>query len=99
MPKKQVRTCADAPTTTAGLADALIAERQRGTSRPLPSGEALAELQKVLAWNDTHTAPTKKVSRAQAIEMLRKLGWTGESETSLDKVCREALGRRSYGTP
>lgn len=86
---------ADAPS----LADALIAERRRGTAKALPSEQALTELRKVLAYNDEHAAPTKKVSRAQTIAMLRSLGWTGESETALDRLCREALGRRSYGTP
>jgi hypothetical protein len=79
-------------------ADALIAKVRLGTSIAPPSSAAMAELRKVLAYNDATRAPTKRVSIDAAIEMLRGMGWQGSSKSSLDRVCRE-IGRRSYGTP
>jgi hypothetical protein len=90
--KKQTRVDATS------AADALIAKVSRGTSIAPPSPAALAELRKVLDYNDATRAPTKRVSAGSAIEMMRGMGWQGSSKTVLDRVCRE-LGRRSYGTP
>lgn len=77
-------------------ADALIAKASRGQHMTDPNPTALAELQKVLKYNDD--APHKrKVSAVAAVEMLHSFGWAG-SRQALDSLCRRSFGRRSYGT-
>jgi hypothetical protein len=78
-------------------ADALIAKASEGQHMADPSATALAELGKVLEYNDE--APHKRrVSAAAAIEMMQSLGWKG-SRQALDALCRRSFGRRTYGTP
>jgi hypothetical protein len=52
----------------------------------------------ILAYNDGAT-PNARVSREDAIKMLRAHGWEGASKEALNKLCRTKFGRRSYGTP
>lgn len=96
-PSARVRTDEPAPDPAA----ALIATVARGTARELPSPEAIAALAKLCEYND-HTAngPTKRVGSQAAIDMLQKhYGWMGASVSSLNSLCRQALGRKSWGTP
>lgn len=78
-------------------ADTLIEKASRGRVADEPSAAALAELQKVLQYNDS--APWgKRVSADAALDMLSSSGWD-HSRQALDALCRRRFGRRSYGTP
>lgn len=81
-------------------AAALIAKAQaKGvTSIPLPDAATLAELRKLVEYNDTATHKSR-VTIKDAIEFLRARGWNGGCKQALDRLCVSALGRRSYGTP
>ena len=81
-------------------ADALIAKVASGTMRAQPPPEALAALRKILTHNDATSAPNKRVGSQAAIDMLQEhYGWQGASISSLNTLCRRALGRKSWGTP
>jgi hypothetical protein len=100
-PKKHVRTqSTDARTAPSDPAAALIAAVERGTAKPLPSVEALAALQKLIAHNDSASAQVTRVGSAAAIDMLRThYGWSGSSIGALNGLCRRAFGRASWGKP
>ena len=89
MPAKKVRASADA----------LIQQARAASHAPAdPPAEALAELGKILAYNDCASA-TRRVSAQAAIDMLRAHGWTGTSRDGLSALCARRLGRRSYANP
>lgn len=95
MPKKQVRASADAPVGAA----ALIEAKQAARKLPAPSSAALTELRKLCDYNDGVAKMALRVSATDAVAMLRSRGWSGTARSALDSVCREHLGRRSYGSP
>ena len=75
-------------------AEDLIAKKAE--TFPMPSAEALVELQKILAHNDivgNYHSPNW-VSRLAVLDLLNSWGYPCTKE-KLEKVCR-ALGRRGY---
>lgn len=59
---------------------------------------ALAELRKLIEHNDSQSRPSMRVNAAQAIELLQSHGVKVSGRITLDRVCRERLGRKTYGT-
>lgn len=97
-PKSPAAEAPRSPAAPKGKAAALIAAIQsRGGSNATtpPNEEGMAELRAVLEHNDVCTWG-ERVSADAAIEMLRELGWTGSSITALNRLCRSALGRKSF---
>ena len=66
----------------------------------MPPPEAIEALRKLIAYNDETRAPTKRVGSQAAIDMLQKhYDWQGASISSLNLLCRQAFGRKSWGVP
>lgn len=98
MPKHTDRPSARVRTSADPVA-ALIDSARVGTTKALPPPEALDALRRICAYNDSETSPTKKVSMSSAVELLQtNYAWTGTSRSSLDSLCRRALGRKSWGS-
>lgn len=81
-----------------GAAAKLIAARRDWCMVPDPPDTAVDELSVLVKHNDS-VGVRLRVSSADAIEMLRGLGWAGHSRESLDSLCRRRLGRKTYATP
>jgi hypothetical protein len=61
------------------------------------SPEALAELKKLVAHNDRTTCNHLRVNARAAVELLQSYGVKVGGRITLDKICREHLGRKTYG--
>lgn len=81
-------------------ADALIATaKAKGESPiPLPDPKTLAELKRIVEYNDTATSRSR-VTVDDTIAFLRSRGWAGNCKQALVRVCVSALGRKSWGSP
>lgn len=80
------------PATSPISAADLIAQCERKAAmRNLPSEAALRELEAVMAHN-AKVARNARVTRAQAMELLRSHGWSG-GEQSFDALIRQQYGR------
>lgn len=81
-------------------ATALIREaaaRRRGIA--LPQGDWKTALQKLCDHNDSTSDRSKLVGVKKAAEMLRThYNWSGSAREAVDSLCREFLGRTSYGS-
>ncbi len=77
----------------------LIAAVRGGTSTGVPTPAALAELREIIEYNDTESAPTKRVGQDAAIALLRSHGWQGCSRSALLHLCRTVLSRSSWSKP
>jgi hypothetical protein len=83
--------------SAAPAAAKLIAAAKARQFTAAPSEAAMAELNEVLAYNDT--VPFRaRVSAADMIAHLSEHGWTCTSRVGLDSMCKRVLGRKSYGT-
>lgn len=79
-------------------AKALI-EQASKRGPPLPTGQWRGALETLFAYNDACSACSQRVSADAAIRMLREqYGWARAGRGALDALCREAFGRKSYGT-
>lgn len=94
--RKSAEPAASLPPSAAEM---LIASVQQAKSNgpPDPSSDALAELRKLVEYNDSCASFSKRVSYAQAIDLLREHGWTGSTRYALNHVCARLLGRTSFG--
>lgn len=73
----------------------LIRAKAQGQTIP---PEALAELKKLVAHNDKTASNHLRVNASRAVELLQSYGVKVGGRISLDRLCREHLGRKSYGT-
>lgn len=74
----------------------LIAKKAGLRKHAAPSAEALKELREILAYNDEARHIGDRVSKADAIQMLRAHGWAAHGTQTLDRLCQEVLDRKSY---
>lgn len=87
----------ETPKTKRISAAELIAKKaKRFNYVEAPPAAAIAELREVIAYNDVRSSSMDRVSRSDAIEMLRTHGWTGRNAETLDRLCQEVLDRKSY---
>lgn len=77
----------------------VIAQAEARERVASPSKDALKQLAKIIEHNDAQTATGKRVHFSRAIEVLQAYGWEGRSLATLNKVCKEALGRQGYAKP
>lgn len=90
----EVRT--DKPVSGKRLRAADLIAKKVKRGHGVPSDEAMKELREIVAFNDTRSHVADKVSKADAVELLRTFGWGGRNGSTLDRLCQEVLDRRSY---
>jgi hypothetical protein len=79
--------------------DLIAAAKARSAPAKL-SAKALRELRAVVEHNDVVGARNSlRVNGDKTVAMLQTHGWPGRTHKALDKLCRESLGRKSFGTP
>lgn len=80
-----------------GAAALIAAAKSKQLGAPDLTPAQLAELQAVLDFNDS-VPRARRVTAEATAEMLGALGWPCKDHTTLAKICRRQLGRRSFST-
>lgn len=80
------------------LANQLIDDVNSRQAVLLPNGDWLPFLKKITAFNDGKGGSgVGRVSAERVIEALQEhFGWQSKSRKTLDKLCKQSLGRRSF---
>ena len=76
----------------------LIKEAKNRKKFPDLAPAVLAELKKLVEYNDQEPSMAKRIGSSKAVDMLRSHG-VHISERTLDKICKNQLKRTSYTRP